>query len=421
MTARIATLIACLIMVAGAVADAASVEVDILKLRNGRLYFDAGTERYIFADHRFAITCSGDTITTGTIERSFDGLSYGTAALGTDLLTVDSCVARIEIATVDSTSTIVVGLVESAPHNDWQVVSCRRPDSLPADQIWIDTTEAVVTRTFQSQLALVLAYENGDIDVMISPEEPIVSTRQADIQAVPAPYYFALIPDCGSSINDDGLLTTSMYYRFDHTRLAELTASDLAQPWTSLYYDNKAGTRPYSFDPPLGRSLLARTSIPVRRVGIAYQYDLLQPLAAYFGDMLARDRIRVTIDRELEQPELRFVAIPLYADRPWQSLEVVGHILARDTSAFSQEAELLRQTFERLKLIRQFHDQPQGRTYLQRTARSLVDDLGVFPLYRPGIYLGLSPQLTGVSITEEGRIDFCDALKLVSPPAGEAP
>ncbi len=416
MIARIIVIIAAICTLAAASqAEARSTEVDILKLHHGRVYFDAGTERYIFTDHSWLITCGNDTIAGGRIERSFDGLSYGRIDPGTQIVSSDSCRAQIAVARIDTTSTISVGLVESAPLTDWLVLSCDRSDTTGSLSMALDTARSVAVRSFASQLSMVLAFERGEIDGMISSEQPADLAVPFNQRTAAAPYYFALIPNPASRATTDGLLSTSLYYRFDDRRLHDLYDGSAPSLYTGLYWSQRAAMRPYEYSPSTGRHLLARMTSPVRRVGLAYEYDLLRPLAEYFGDLLSRDRIRVALDRELPEPDLRFAAIPLYSERPWQSMEVISHILAQDTSAFSREAELVRQTFERLALVARFYDQPQGRTYLARAEQGLIDDLGVFPLFRPTLFVITSPNIVGVVVTPEGRVDLCNANKLIAP------
>jgi len=412
---RFRILVACAVLLGTTLAQAATIDVDILKVQNDRVYFDAGTESYIFGEHRFTLLCHEDTFATGTIARSFDGLSFGRADYFSDTVQLESCIGRVEVASIDSTGTIVIGLVESSPLNHWQIVSCERTDSITDNLDVIDSGRTIVARRFESQLAMVLAYESGEVDAMVGPDRPTPRGRTAEVVPLPAPYFFALLPNPESHANNDALLTTSLYYRFDQSRLTYLYDQAPALPFDRLCLGNIGRVRPYEYNPAVGRTLLSRMTPPIRRAAISYEYESLRPVAVFFGDLLSRDRVRITLGEELSDPDVSITAIPLYADRPWMSMEVIGHILAQDTVDNSRESELVRQLFERLQLARRFAGEDQGGAYLRRAEQGLIDDLGVFALFRPTVYLATSQRIAGVEITDEGRVDFCRAVRLVPP------
>ncbi|MDD4051476.1 MAG: ABC transporter substrate-binding protein [candidate division Zixibacteria bacterium] len=86
------------------------IEVDLLQVRMGRVYFAAGTEAGLAAGGSFTVVCGNSTVANGILEYAGPGISYSRPLPDLDSLKVTTgCRGRIAISGVDSTAIIRLG------------------------------------------------------------------------------------------------------------------------------------------------------------------------------------------------------------------------------------------------------------------------------------------------------------------------
>jgi hypothetical protein len=225
---------------------ATDINCKILQYKLDRLYFPIGTEENVYPSNRFTVYTTGDSIYHGIIESSQLGISYSRIThYFFDTISIDSCWVLIESADIDSTSDIVIGLPVAIPMGP---IIGNPPSSSSGDignistQLTLSMTaqngNRLILKHYDSDIDMGLDFESGRIDGFFSHSSIITSKTEARTISDYTPYFAAIIPNIGRNINKDGLLTRSLYCRFDKTRL-------------SLYFDGD-NIRAYNCFYPLG-------------------------------------------------------------------------------------------------------------------------------------------------------------------------
>ena len=380
------------------------------ELRQDRLYFPAGEEVLIFENSPFAVLRNGDTICTGLIEHSWEGVSVSAPINGfLDTLSFDGLEAVISQADIDSLQTITIG----SEFSEFAL----RADALRNELVrWTEYNDVGTLRD---------DFVAGLLDAIVTLTDFELRPSDATTLAAPCPFIAVIVPHVGRPFNYHGELTTSLYYRFDDSRLALCFRGDevsLVNRLTSPPSDSPTSFRWYDFDPSRGRKLFERMSHRPSRVRLYSGHPALDGLARYFADILARDRcaVEVTPDRHLADLSIEFV--PYRKNAPRLVMDTLLSLMVRDSLSGTPPGEYLRRIrLELSELESSLYPEDSSR-HLETVGRIMAEDLGLFPLFRPTLYIHTHKRLRNVALTSDGRVDCDSAIKvrLQQPPSGVA-
>ncbi|UCD62674.1 MAG: hypothetical protein JSW34_07865 [Candidatus Zixiibacteriota bacterium] len=391
-----------------------TVECEILQYKLERLYFGAGQEELVFPGCRFAVVRGADTVYESTIEESYQGVSLSRPVFNfSDTLDLETCRALIQAATIDSQSVIQLGCFEHDP------VTLMIPPPDDTGRFVAVTgggNRVSVERTDQFALVAGYGYPKLDGYLSASPFPESVRYNRA-VSSSAAPYVAVLLPNLSSRAYRDGFLSTSLYYRFDIARVFPvLVESDAPRPTYRLYTISGAAPRAYPFDPDRGRQLLKRWGSRSPEVTISVMNRLLEDVGRFFGDVLAQDRVPVRITYDDPGADLMVDFVPVDHDNPLISLEFIYARLVAGKPSSKTTKQHLAVIRGYLDGIREAADVATRYHYCRLADRSLQQDLGVFPLYRPSVHFLAGRELKGVQFDASGRLDVRALTKLRFPP-----
>ena len=195
--------------------------------------------------------------------------------------------------------------------------------------------------------------------------------------------------------------------------------SDSPSPIFRLYPVSGTSPRAYPFDPQQGRQLLSNHKGRPREVSIAVTNRMLGNVGQFFADVLAQDRIGVEIYQHNRSADLTLEYVPVDRDDPLVSLE---YIYARLADSQARD----KRTKETLEVIRGYLDAAAAAEdaatlfhFVRLADRSLQQDVGVFPLFRPAVYFMSGRDLINVRFDDSGRLDVNGLTKLSLPSSEE--
>ena len=395
---------------------AGRIESRILQYKFDCLYFGQGTEEYVFPGHTFMVYSGMDSIFSGLIAESHRGVSISGPVSGYfDSILIDSCRILIETAEIDLNSPVKFGCLSELRNTlilprvtAGSTVAESGPPGLPG----------VIVDLYDSPLEMSLDFEKGQIDGLLQ-YEAFDGGSKADVVSAPAPFFAALIPNVSRGFNQHGILTTSLFYRFDLEKLPVLFDGNRIQQFSCLYIRDSAQVRPYGCDPAKGRALLRQLEKRPKKVSIHVREASLRKLADYFADILSRDRIRTEITSDESRADLYLRYIPLRSDRPDSGLAEIAALMRRDLSPGLSVTESLSLIENNLTAARA-GDDSNFKYYCDLAARRMKEDIGVFGLFRPGITFNAGPALKGYYFNDQGFLDLTHLVKLQLPDiAGE--
>jgi hypothetical protein len=186
--------------------------------------------------------------------------------------------------------------------------------------------------------------------------------------------------------------------------------------------DRPAGTRPFPLDPERGRQLIENLPNAPQKILIYMGSPDLKRLGHYFGDILARDRFAIEFTDNKRAADLYLLFVPVSDSVPSTTIYALQHQLVTDSIAGGLANEDVRISAGFADLIQSARSEQDYYSYLDRMSRLMVDDLGVFPLFRPTMYFCADKTLHGVRFNEDGRLDVSEAVSVILPePPEETP
>jgi hypothetical protein len=410
--------------------QAAEIRVPVLQAKLDRLYFGAGQEADIFAGSPFLIECHSVVLFSGRIEQSYSGISISEPIANIDSVNFDSCLAVITAAETDSNAVIQLGtdilldintITDFLSSSDCSFVvrvgvngSRFRTES----SRYFPACDSVVVIYFpdSAELSFNLVGGNHDGYLSFSRYEPIGSDFDTYESAVPL--VAALIPNPSKDVNYIGALTTSLYYRFDHDRLPLYFNGDRIQTAYSLNADDTSRSRLFPYDADKGRRLFSQLPNRPRRITMYVGNPVLQSVADYFSDILARDRCRTEVVTDISQADIALAFVPYVEGIPTEAfrsvLDIIGFMTPSDW-----QSEIIGTAKTQLTWAEDEADSLKEAYYLRRVERRLVDDLGVFPLFQPTIFVGTESMIKGIQIDEFGRVDLSKIRRVQLPSPSE--
>jgi len=391
-----------------AAALAASISGDEIRtavsdLRLDRVYFPFGEELHVYPHSPIVILHDTDTVYTGYIEHSWLGVSVSFPTDGFfDTLVLDPLEAVIIPAAVDSAARISLGTYIS----DLELIT----DSVPDPRV-----ELV---TYDDAKSLLDDFSSGLLDGVITLNDLAARPENVTTISHALPYLVALVPNVGRACNEQGQLTTSLYYRFDDSRLAVTFDGDQVSMVNRLLpeVDSAAPAgRLYAYDPDRGRTLFDHLTSRPGELRIYSGNPALDGVAHYFADIIARDRCPVQLVQNRRDADIRVEFIPFSESLPSSAVYSVYHTLVTDSVPGTPANEHVRRLGVELRVIESAARYEDYHRHLDIAARIMSEDLGVFPLFRPTVFLHAHKRLQNVGFDPDGRLDFSSAVIVQLP------
>jgi hypothetical protein len=394
-----------LMMAGTATLSAEPVRTPIASYRLDRLYFDLGEESQIYRHAPFTVLNGSDTAYSGLIAHAWDGVAVSEPTGGIfDTLDWRDWEAVIETAECDSGSTIVVGTdIEDL--------------TLLADSMNSGRVELEVIRHHED---LVDDFHLGVLDAIISFRD--ISPKPEDIVTIahPLPYVVALVPNIGRECNYQGQLTTSLYYRFDTDHLEISFDGDRVQMARNFQSraasDDEGPLRLYPYDPERGRGLFEAMLNRPERLSIYSGSSSLDGVAHYFADLISRDRCKVDLIDNQYNADLRVEYLPLSQSLPSVTVYALYYHLITDSLANTLASEQVRRIAAELQYVESPELPAVYYRHLNNAGRIMMEDLGVFPLFRPTIFFHHHKYVQNVAFSRDGQIDLSGAILVHMPP-----
>lgn len=387
-------------------ATAGELVTEQFEHRNDRLYLPVGEETRIYKHARLSIVRDNDTLYFGLIEHAWQGVSIS-ASVGDqiDTLALEGATAMIETAEIDSVSSVVLGT------------------NLTELQLWPEGTDTgrVEIRAYRDRMLMLEDFHAGLLDGLIGFEDLEPRLDGVTTVARPAPYLVALVPHVGRPVNYQGQLTTSLYYRFDLTRLDFTFEGDDLAIITAFEPDELLGPRDrrlFDYDPERGRRLFESLTNPPQSLSIHSAHPVLDGLAHYFADIIARDRCPVQIVDQPSGADVRLVFVPVSRSLPSATIYSLYHQLTVDSMADLTTNEHLRRIAAELGYVETGPRLEDYYRHLRNAGRIMIEELGLFPLFRPTVFVHTHRRLLPLSFDADNRLDLSSVtlLQLPQPP-----
>ncbi len=423
---RLTFLIIVFLMIFGAsfcLADEAEkINTEIIQIKMDRFYFASGVEENIFQDCSYIIIKSDDTLYKGHIEASYPGVSYcyQTESIS-DTFNIDSCRAIIQPARIDSLTPINIGVLKSIPYGSLSNFPGIISVTLSDDSAHIGESKygnILHTHHYDSETEMLLDFEAGRIDALISYKSNQMLNQNQTIISTPAPFYVAMIPNISKPVNKRAFFTTSLYYRFNAERISTLFDDKDAISQNCLFPYLNDCNRLFEFNPENGRNLLNYMQKKPKKIFIQLQDRSLEKLGQYFADVLSRDRIKTKFTEDSEKADILIEFVPILENNLDSSLKHFLNILNSFLPSMSVSnpiAAIYPELIQYFESAQNAGTEEKENYYLRLAQRTLMEDIGIFPLVRPSLHIISNDNLIGVRFDMSGNLDISNLRKVILP------
>ncbi len=382
-----------------------SLDCGILQYKLDRLYFPHGTESDLFKYSPFTVYLNSDSIYAGTLEFSGQGVSYSFPTYNYfDTLNIALFHTILEPAIEDTLTKITIGISEF---------------DMPEIGICLIDSGSVLFRQYDSHIRMLLDFEEGFLDGYLSYGTPDTYNKETGIAYSYAPYYAVIMPNLSSGVNYHGLLSTSLYYRFDPSQPYTYFDGNRVIPQDCFYDKDDSCFRAYYYNTEDGRRLLESMRQRPKRISISTSDRVLDITGQLFADILSRDRIRTDFVAASEFADIRLTFIEYDSNQPLTGFNNILDLLAHDTAAGDIINKSLELAAVYLQSARCADHPKKEKHYLEKTERVLKEDLGVFPLFRPTVYFIANRALKGYRFDDDGYLDLTETVRLLLPVPNE--
>lgn len=376
--------------------SAGELSTKIDRFEHNRFYFNFGTEKLIFAGHKFQIIKNSDTLYSGLIENSLYGVSVSFPVDDTTLnFDLKKIYAQIKTADIDRDNPISIdcdidiykGLCAELDKND-------------------DSTNSF---NFANQHSSLI--NNQKAEIKISYNKP---TGENYLESE-APFIAVLIPNLSKIINKKNYLSSSLYYRFNPDKLSYMFDGDSPAPFDCFFKSDTSCKRDYIYNHDRGKSLLKFLEPYPKELTIAVESKNLEKAALYFADVLSRDRIKLNITTDEMNADLILKFFPiLNNDRSFGIKKIIDY-LKQFSISDEKKLEALNICEVYLLTINELVVDDIKLYYYKLIDYSLKYDLGLFPLFRPQLYTENSDNILNLTIDQNGLIDKNSIIKIEQP------
>ncbi len=414
-----------LILLSGNALSGQGIECEVLQYKLERFYFGAGEEQDIYPGCRFLIYSEADTVHSGQIEFSYQGVSLSRPAADfSDTLVIAELGAFIEPAAVDSSSPIGLGLCglymgELLTEVPYAGFSHRESAAPVPNPVRTGLGNPIVFYP-STPISSLTEYQAGRFDGFVSSSTPPATTSEhAQVILSPSPFVAVIVPNLSEKMNEQGFVTTSLYYRFDVARLwPAFFQSEPPSPVNRLYPTDTGSERAYPYDPEKGQTLLNKYRHRPKKVRLCIPSPRLTEVAEYFADVLSRDKIKVEVKPGRKDYDILLTFVPVNLSNPTAGLRSIHNQLM----AMKPEQEPIVETLEILNNQIAGAEKAEDTTtifhYCRLADRTLQSELGVFPLFRPTIYFVAGKNLQNARFNESGHLDIASLKKIILPEPG---
>ena len=401
-------------LLVGAVCEAAEVQTTVLQYQLGRLYFPVGEEQQVYKGAPFVVYSDADSMTSGSIAFAGPAISYSFPLdRAYDSLQLSTLRVVIRTADVHANDTIRLGYTGPEPNCINRAERDTQEAGETADTLGLPR-QPIEFVSYRSQLPMALDFESGKLDGFFSYSR-YLSSEVAMTESSEAGYYAALVPDVSSHPEDNSFLTTSLYYRIDSSKYAVMFDGERVVPANCLYDGTQDCLRSYPFDPSRGRSLLQHMSDRGRTFGICARDESLHPAAVFLSDILSRDRLHTEIMADDNDCACHLIYVPLFDGHADSSLDFIYQFLAADTVPGNEINKTIAVVGKYIELGKTARNETVKERFFQLAQKSLLEDIGVFPLFRPVVYFVADDKLKGCRFGSEGAFDTAILLKIRPP------
>ena len=375
--------------------QAGELSCRVIQFKLQRFYFGAGEEQNIFAGSRFTVYSGRDSLLSGVVDQSYRGVSISEPIpVSPAQPDIDSLMAKVETAVIDSTSTIFLGGLDIEP------ASLLTGDSLPVHHT--ANGNPIDIALWRDSYQVIDQFEYGQADGLFSLRTlPWINTK-VEIQATPAPFVAVIVPNLASPLNRDGYLTTSLYYRFGPISLAHVFNGEPPTPLNSFYLEDTSIVRSYPYDRQKGRQLLETMGRPAT-IRLSYLNRCLEPLADYFADILSRDRVHIEIEYGNPNADVLLELVPFRGSESVASMISIRDQIKQMRPSRPEQSEAITVLSNYIDAARDADSSRTRNYYADLADRSLKRDLGVFPLFRPTLYFISRDRLRNFTFDLTGR------------------
>ena len=433
--------------------SAGEITTRVLQYKLGKLYFGCGEESNVFVGSPFTLYFQSDSLCSGKIEFSHTGVSISGHVDSTNVpAALDSCHVIIQAAELQAGAVIRFGTrisLESLVNPGGEGLIGQSTailisgDTLSDDTLFgrpllFEGTGDTLVGRFHSYAeddssaflrslsivyyddddAMIFDFETGRLDGCITYIRLPGISNDADEVYHPAPLIAVLTPNLSRKINELGLLTTSLYYRIDHNRLQVYFEGDRIRPCNTFLQHEKPTPRVFPHDPEKGRRLFDRLGDRPRFLSIFAAQPELVRMANYFSDVLSRDRCRTELVDDRGDADIYLEFVPHDSRNIYQGFRYLIHGLTQDTVVGSREAEIVRVAITQLDWAITSADRSGQRRYLELIERHMIDDLGLFPLFRPSVFVTTHKQVKGARFDRDGYLDLSSLRRVILPESG---
>jgi hypothetical protein len=391
------------------------IRCDILQHKLDRLYFSCGEEYYIFPGYSYTVILGEDAIYNGQIEKSLPGISYSYPSNQfSDTIDYSTCRVIIETATIDSASEITLGILEftiDKKDKDYAVSSIAL-DLIPDSSSHGNKINLI---EYESEWEILPDFVSGKIDGIVSYRDFGSINPEVAQFGHPAPFFAAIMPNINREINSGGLLTNSIYYRFSTDDKYLIYSGHHIEPVNCLCGIMNACPRKYPYNPGKGKKLLTYLNKKPDQITLSYLDASLQELTAYFSDILNRDRIRAVTVLNQDDADICLGYVPYVSDDPTVCLKYILEFIKNketESVSYSKTIDLMKGF---LDLAEKSDTQSGQEHYCRLIEEVLLSEIGLFPLYRPFIYMAMTDNLTGYYFDKDGRLDLSNITRIKHP------
>ena len=375
------------------IVSAGQVETTIIKYDEGRLCFPYGENDLIFPGCPFTIFQNSDSLYSGYIDGTLMTASE-TEPIRFDLdsAALEQYTVKITPAELDS-GLVNIGLIEQ---DNYQLFT---------------PTDFNGFKSYDSYDEMLLAYESGGIDAILSFDKNDLRLEDSDILSFPSTHYVALIPSYNRAGVNPSTLSTALYDYFNVELFDIYYEGEIADPFYCHIPELQNCSRIYDYDPIKGKQLLKAFDNYAINITADGNITQLNSTIRYFKDILSRHRVNTRSSDTLSL-YLKFFRIDRIDDII-QFVESSSQMGLQSNPTYKEYLDLVKNYVE---LYQATGDESSQQDYLSKINRTLIEDLGIFPLFRPTVYFSYKDNIKGVGLDENGYLDLNNLRRIIMPP-----
>lgn len=274
----------------------------------------------------------------------------------------------------------------------------------------IPQIEKIIIKYFRQSYRMKFEYENSMVDGYIGfgYEDDLAGLYEAKALY---PYIAVMLAGIGNSSFSQGLLPSSIYYRYDPERrhlYYPYGATENVFRW--IVRNDSVGVtgRYHPYDTERGRSLHRTILSNAPQVKICYDNSLLYETGRYVADIAAREGTIANLEKySYAQPFDIHVAFFPASDNiiPFA---LIGAVLELNdqNSALNQSQRMNRPGWDDLSRGTSLMDAENRNRFFARAEATIFEDASFFPLFRPWVYALGSDRFKGMEFDYYGIPDL---------------